>query len=126
MRVSWIAATRGLLPALLPSLPSVPPAHPVTRRATLSRAADTPHRPTCDRPRETAFASQRSGARLWIWHEHFRIGSAREALRKLKSQLDDRKAKHAEAAADVIEETVAAAKVVEETEATEPPRLRAV
>ncbi|WP_329239705.1 hypothetical protein OHB07_38750 (plasmid) [Streptomyces sp. NBC_00111] len=48
------------------------------------------------------------------------------ACMKLKSQLDDRKAKHAEAAADVIEETVAAAKVVEETDATEPPRLRAV
>lgn len=48
------------------------------------------------------------------------------ACMKLKGQFDDRKAKHAEAAADVIEETVATAEVVTETNATEPPRLRAV
>lgn len=47
---------------------------------------------------------------------------------KLKSQFDDRKAKHTEAAADGNEETAATAEVIaaEETDAPEPLRLRAV
>ncbi|MFH9610781.1 hypothetical protein [Streptomyces sp. NPDC017448] len=50
------------------------------------------------------------------------------ACMKLKSRFDDRKAKHAEAAADVVKEkeTDTPAEGVEETYAPEPPRLRAV
>lgn len=47
---------------------------------------------------------------------------------KLKGQLEDRKARHDEAAPDGIEETAASTEVVtaEEAEAPESPWLRAV